>query len=130
MDCDVETFENDIELALSGNAIVNRLPLQATSETTSGNKIKSDPAMNDLLVANAVSMRHQDTTLDEKLDIKQQSSGLLLTWLGQGAWFNHIVRDSNLGSAEDSDTHYLVTEDIDSKITDEDTWHGQVSPQP
>ena len=53
MDCDVETFENDLEAALSGKAIVNRLPrLQATIETTSGNKIKTDPAMNDLLIAN------------------------------------------------------------------------------
>ena len=134
MDCDVETFENDLELALSGNAIVNRLPrLQATIETTSGNKIKSDPAMNDLLVANTHQYAPSRYHLRRgKLDIKQQSSGLLFsTWLGQGAWFNHIVRDSNLGSAEDSDTHYLVTaRDIDSKITDDRymAWTSEPTP--
>ncbi|MGB1549328.1 MAG: NAD(+)/NADH kinase [Candidatus Poseidoniaceae archaeon] len=123
MDCDVETFENDLESALSGKAIVNRLPrLQATIETTSGNKIKSDPAMNDLLIANThqyapskYHMRRGD------IDTKQVSSGLVFsTWLGQGAWFNQIARESNLGNADDSETHYLViARDIDAQITDE-----------
>ena len=123
MDCDVDTFENDLEAALNGKAIVNRLPrLQATIETTSGNKIKSDPAMNDLLIANThqyapskYHMRRGD------IDTKQVSSGLVFsTWLGQGAWFNQIARESNLGNADDSDTHYLViARDIDSQITDE-----------
>ena len=123
MDCDVETFEKDLEAALNGKAIVNRLPrLQATIETTSGNKIKSDPAMNDLLIANThqyapskYHMRRGD------IDTKQVSSGLVFsTWLGQGAWFNQIARESNLGNANDSDTHYLViARDIDSQITDE-----------
>tara|TARA_B100001113_G_scaffold47519_1_gene34078 strand:+ start:179 stop:1021 length:843 start_codon:yes stop_codon:yes gene_type:complete len=123
MDCDVETFEKDLEAALNGSAIVNRLPrLQATIETTSGNKIKTDPAMNDLLIANThqyapskYHMRRGD------IDIKQISSGLVFsTWLGQGAWFNQIARESNLGNAEESDTHYLViARDIDSQITDE-----------
>ena len=123
MDCDVETFEKDLEAALNGTAIVNRLPrLQATIETTSGNKIKSDPAMNDLLIANThqyapskYHMRRGD------IDTKQVSSGLVFsTWLGQGAWFNQIARESSLGNADDSDTHYLViARDIDSQITDE-----------
>jgi len=123
MDCDVETFEEDLESALNGNAIVNRLPrLQATIETTSGNKIKTDPAMNDLLIANThqyapskYHMRRGD------IDVKQNSSGLLFsTWLGQGAWFNQIAREANLGNAEDSDTHYLViARDIDAQIMDE-----------
>ncbi len=123
MDCDVETFEKDLEAALNGSAIVNRLPrLQATIETTSGNKIKTDPAMNDLLIANThqyapskYHMRRGD------IDIKQISSGLVFsTWLGQGAWFNQIARESNLGNAEESETHYLViARDIDSQITDE-----------
>ena len=123
MDCDVDTFEKDLEAALNGNAIVNRLPrLQATIETTSGNKIKSDPAMNDLLIANThqyapskYHMRRGD------IDTKQVSSGLVFsTWLGQGAWFNQIARESNLGNADDSDTHYLViARDIDAQITDE-----------
>ncbi len=123
MDCDVETFENDLEAALNGTAIVNRLPrLQATIETTSGNKIKTDPAMNDLLIANThqyapskYHMRRGD------IDVKQVSSGLVFsTWLGQGAWFNQIARESNLGNADDSDSHYLViARDIDAQITDE-----------
>ncbi len=123
MDCDVGTFEKDLESALNGTAIVNRLPrLQATIETTSGNKIKTDPAMNDLLIANThqyapskYHMRRGD------IDVKQNSSGLLFsTWLGQGAWFNQIAREANLGNAEDSDTHYLViARDIDSQIMDE-----------
>tara|TARA_B000000565_G_scaffold180321_1_gene136758 strand:- start:792 stop:1634 length:843 start_codon:yes stop_codon:yes gene_type:complete len=123
MDCDVETFENDLEAALSGKAIVNRLPrLQATIETTSGNKIKTDPAMNDLLIANthqyAPSKYHMRRGA---IDVKQVSSGLVFsTWLGQGAWFNQIARESNLGNAADSDTHYLViARDIDAEITDE-----------
>tara|TARA_B000000609_G_scaffold101650_2_gene77795 strand:+ start:2523 stop:3365 length:843 start_codon:yes stop_codon:yes gene_type:complete len=123
MDCDVETFENDLEAALSGKAIVNRLPrLQATIETTSGNKIKTDPAMNDLLIANthqyAPSKYHMRRGA---IDVKQVSSGLVFsTWLGQGAWFNQIARESNLGNVGDSDTHYLViARDIDAKITDE-----------
>ena len=123
MDCDVDTFEKDLEAALNGTAIVNRLPrLQATIETTSGNKIKSDPAMNDLLIANThqyapskYHMRRGD------IDTKQVSSGLVFsTWLGQGAWFNQIARESSLGNADDSDTHYLViARDIDAQITDE-----------
>ena len=123
MDCDVDTFEKDLESALNGTAIVNRLPrLQATIETTSGNKIKTDPAMNDLLIANthqyAPSKYHMRRG---SIDVKQVSSGLVFsTWLGQGAWFNQIARESNLGNAEDSDNHYLViARDIDAQITDE-----------
>ena len=123
MDCDVDTFEKDLKSALNGTAIVNRLPrLQATIETTSGNKIKTDPAMNDLLIANthqyAPSKYHMRRG---SIDVKQVSSGLVFsTWLGQGAWFNQIARESNLGNAEDSDTHYLViARDIDAQITDE-----------
>ena len=123
MDCDVDTFEKDLEAALNGTAIVNRLPrLQATIESTSGNKIKSDPAMNDLLIANTHQYAPSKYHLRRgDIDVKQISSGLVFsTWLGQGAWFNQIARESNLGNAEDSDTHYLViARDIDSQITDE-----------
>ena len=123
MDCDVDTFEKDLEAALNGTAIVNRLPrLQATIESTSGNKIKSDPAMNDLLIANTHQYAPSKYHLRRgDIDVKQISSGLVFsTWLGQGAWFNQIARESNLGNADDSDTHYLViARDIDSQITDE-----------
>ena len=123
MDSNIETFSQDLEAALSGNAIVNRLPrLQATIETTSGNKIRSDPAMNDLLVANTHQYAPSKYNLRRgDIDIKQQSSGLLFsTWLGQGAWFNQIARKSNLGNAEESQSHYLViARDIDPSIEDE-----------
>ena len=123
MDSNIETFTQDLEAALSGNAIVNRLPrLQATIETTSGNKIRSDPAMNDLLVANTNQYAPSKYNLRRgEIDIKQQSSGLLFsTWLGQGAWFNQIARKSNLGNAEQSQSHYLViARDIEPSIEDE-----------
>ena len=123
MDSNIKTFSKDLEAALSGNAIVNRLPrLQATIETTSGNKIRSDPAMNDLLVANTHQYAPSKYILRRgEIDIKQQSSGLLFsTWLGQGAWFNQIARKSNLGNAEESQSHYLViARDIDPSIEDE-----------
>ena len=123
MDSNIETFSKDLEAALSGNAIVNRLPrLQATIETTSGNKIRSDPAMNDLLVANTHQYAPSKYNLRRgDIDIKQQSSGLLFsTWLGQGAWFNQIARKSNLGNAEESQSHYLViARDIDPSVEDE-----------
>ncbi|MGB2120500.1 MAG: NAD(+)/NADH kinase [Candidatus Poseidoniaceae archaeon] len=123
MDSNIETFSKDLEAALSGNAIVNRLPrLQATIETTSGNKIRSDPAMNDLLVANTHQYAPSKYILRRgDIDIEQQSSGLLFsTWLGQGAWFNQIARKSNLGNAEEAQSHYLVVaRDIDPSIEDE-----------
>ena len=123
MDSDIDTFSQDLEAALSGNAIVNRLPrLQATIETTSGNKIKTDPAMNDLLIANTHQYAPSKYHLRRgEIDIKQHSSGLVFsTWLGQGAWFNQIARKSNLGNAEESKSHYLViARDIDPSIEDE-----------
>tara|TARA_B100001778_G_scaffold169037_1_gene138944 strand:- start:260 stop:1102 length:843 start_codon:yes stop_codon:yes gene_type:complete len=123
MDCDVDTFEDDLQAALNGNAIINRLPrLQATIETTSGNKIKTDPAMNDLLIANTHQYAPSRYHLRRgEIDVKQHSSGLLFsTWLGQGAWFNQIARKSNLGTADDSDTHYLViARELDANVTDE-----------
>lgn len=123
MDSDIDTFSDDLDAALSGTAITNQLPrLQATIETTSGNKIRSDPAMNDLLVANTHQYAPSKYHLRRgDIDIEQHSSGLLFsTWLGQGAWFNQISRKANLGDAGDSETHYLViARDLDSQIEDE-----------
>ena len=123
MDSNVSTFEDDLKRALSGDAIVNRLPrLQAVIETTSGNRIRSDPAMNDLLIANTHQYAPSKYHLRRgNLDIVQHSSGLLFsTWLGQGAWFNQIIRKENLGNSENSDSHYLViARDLDSSIEDE-----------
>ena len=123
MDSDIDTVANDLKSALEGNAIVNRLPrLQATIETTSGNKIRSDPAMNDLLIANTHQYAPSKYHLRRgEIDIQQHSSGLLFsTWLGQGAWFSQIARKANLGSVEQSDSHYLViARDLDPEIEDE-----------
>ena len=133
MDCDIDTFENDLKAALEGRAIVNRLPrLQATIETTSGNKIRTDPAMNDLLVANTHQYAPSKYNLRRgELDIKQHSSGLVFsTWLGQGAWFNQIARKSNLGNAKDAESHYLViARDLDSSVDDETymTWTSEAT---
>ena len=53
MGSDPENFANDVVMALDGKAIDNDLPrLQAEIVTTSGNRIKCDPALNDLLISN------------------------------------------------------------------------------
>jgi hypothetical protein len=133
MDSDVETFAEDLSDALAGKAIINRLPrLQATIETTSGNKIRSDPAMNDLLIANTHQYAPSKYHLRRgDIDLEQQSSGLLFsTWLGQGAWFRQIARKANLGNAEQSDTHYLViARDLDAEIDDETylSWNSEAT---
>ena len=52
MGSDPKTFEEDVRAAIEGRAMVNVLPrLQAEIETTSGNVIRCDPALNALLVA-------------------------------------------------------------------------------
>lgn len=94
MDSDVETFAKDLDAVLEGTAIVNRLPrLQAIIETTSGNRFTTDPALNDLLIANT----HQYAPSKYRLsrgtnDTFQTSSGLLFaTWFGQHAWMTHAA---------------------------------------
>ncbi len=53
MDSNIHTFAEDIQSALDGTAIENDLPrLQAIIDTTSGNRFTTDPAMNELLIAN------------------------------------------------------------------------------
>ena len=62
-------------------------------ETTSGNRFTTDPAMNDLLIANT----HQYAPSKYHLrrgeqQTHQQSSGLLFsTWFGQGAWLRNAM---------------------------------------
>ncbi|MAL51817.1 MAG: hypothetical protein CL991_04065 [Euryarchaeota archaeon] len=94
MDSDVDTFDNDLRAVLEGSAIVNRLPrLQAVIETTSGNRFTTDPALNDLLIANT----HQYAPSKYRMtrgnhDTFQTSSGLLFaTWFGQHAWLSHAA---------------------------------------
>ncbi len=112
MDSTVDTFPADLEAALAGEAIVNSLPrLQATITSTSGNKIVSDPALNDLLVANTHQYAPSKYRLQRgEIDLEQHSSGLLFsTYVGQGAWFAHIADSSEVAIAEDEiDSHYLV----------------------
>ena len=79
MDCDIETFSEDIKIALEGKAIINDIPrLQAIIDSTSGNRFTTDPAMNDLLIANTHQYAPSKYHLrrgDKKC--RQQSSGLL-----------------------------------------------------
>ena len=112
MDSTVDTFPTDLEAALAGEAIVNSLPrLQATITSTSGNKIISDPALNDLLVANTHQYAPSKYRLQRgEIDLEQHSSGLLFsTFVGQGAWFSHIADSSEVEILGDEiDSHYLV----------------------
>ncbi len=111
MDSTVDSFAQDLQCTLEGKAIVNTLPrLQATITSTSGNIIKTDPALNDLLIANT----HQYAPSKYRLqrggvDEKQQSSGLLFsTWLGQGAWISYVAELSSLkADKRDADSHYF-----------------------
>ena len=48
MGSDPKTFEEDVRAAIEGRAIVNVLPRLQAGETTSGNVIRCDPALNDL----------------------------------------------------------------------------------
>ena len=112
MDSSVEDFSEDLQTALRGQAIINILPrLQATITSTSGNVIRTDPALNDLLIANTHQYAPSKYRLQQAgLDEKQQSSGLLFsTWLGQGAWMKHIADISTLSAtADDRDDHYFM----------------------
>ena len=70
MGSDPTNFAADIRSAIEGTAIVNRLPrLQAEIETTSGNKIRCDPALNDLLVANTHPVSYTHLTLPTKCSV-------------------------------------------------------------
>ncbi|MEJ6563544.1 MAG: hypothetical protein QNL85_07580 [Euryarchaeota archaeon] len=132
MDSNVETFAQDVRRALAGTAIVNDLPrLQAIIDSTSGNRFTTDPAMNDLLIANT----HQYAPSKYHLrrgekKCEQQSSGLLFsTWLGQGAWLNHALSIEELAtlkskvSAEDTEGHYfVVARDLPHEVRTETPW--------
>ena len=117
MDSNIDTFADDLETALDGEAIINELPrLQAIIDTTSGNRFTTDPAMNDLLIANT----HQYAPSKYHLrrgenKCHQQSSGLLFsTWLGQGAWLSNAAGKKDLEHLlkrvehEQKTSHYFV----------------------
>ena len=117
MDCDPTTFAEDVRAALDGEAIPNVLPrLQAEIVTTSGNRIKCDPALNDLLVANTnqyspsrYRLKRDADGVNEAVDLMQRSSGLLFsTFVGQGAWFRHVcVIEEMKFDPEQIHDHYL-----------------------
>ena len=111
MGSDPSTFSEDVRSALDGGAIVNILPrLQAEIETTSGNVIRCDPALNDLLVANTHQYQPSKYRLQRGgIDSVQDSSGCLFsTFLGQGAWFRHVVDiEGTEFPADQIDDHYL-----------------------
>ena len=111
MGSDPSTFAEDVRAAIDGRAIVNVLPrLQAEIETTSGNVIRCDPALNDLLVANTHQYQPSKYRIQRGgIDSMQHSSGCLFsTFLGQGAWFRHVVDiEGTRFDPSEIDDHYL-----------------------
>lgn len=125
MGSDPSTFAEDVRSALDGDAIVNVLPrLQAEIETTSGNRIRCDPALNDLLVANTHQYQPSKYRLQRGgIDSAQHSSGCLFsTFLGQGAWFRHVANIEGADfPASEIDDHYLyVARDLPRADRSED----------
>jgi|TARA_B100001250_G_scaffold406999_1_gene427017 hypothetical protein len=127
MGSDPESFADDIRVAIRGSAIVNVLPrLQAEIVTTSGNKILTDPALNDLLVANTHQYQPSKYRLQrssDAIDVVQHSSGCLFsTFLGQGAWFRHVANiEGTTFPLEQIDGHYLfVARDLPRGDRDDD----------
>ena len=132
MDANIETFSADIVTALSGKAIINQIPrLQAIIDTTSGNRFTTDPAMNDLLIANT----HQYAPSKYHLrrdgkKCRQQSSGLVFsTWLGQGAWLNHIIEQNtiedlrkNIQENQINNHYFVVAREISHKQRIDQPW--------
>ena len=111
MGSDPSNFAADVRIALDGEAIVNVLPrLQAEIVTTSGNRTRCDPALNDLLVANTHQYQPSKYRLQRgDIDTVQHSSGCLFsTFLGQGAWFRHVADiEGATFPAEQINDHYL-----------------------
>jgi len=100
MGSDTKYFAEDVRSALDGTGIVNVLPrVQAEIVTTSGKTVLSAPALNDLIIANTHQYQPSIYKLERgadgdhgNIDTVQRSSGCLFsTFLGQGAWFRHVV---------------------------------------
>ncbi len=131
MDSDPTSFAADLDSALAGDAIENTLPrLQAEITTTSGNRIRCDPALNDLLIANTHQYQPSKYRLQREadgrhpaIDIDQRSSGVLFsTFAGQGAWFRHVCAIEGIRFADDEvDSHMLfVARDLPRADRDDD----------
>ena len=132
MDSTLETFAEDFSAALRGEAIENNLPrLRAIIDSTSGNRYTTDPAMNELLIANT----HQYAPSKYHLrrgekNTKQQSSGLIFsTWLGQGAWFSHSLDTATLDEIRSDiiqgqeESHYFVlARDLNHRQRVDERW--------
>ena len=134
MGSDPTRFPQDLDHLLRGSCIINTIPrLQAEIMSTSGNIIRSDPALNDLLVANThqyqpskYRLKRESNPQYPELDVRQSSSGLLFsTFLGQGAWFRHVVDLSRFEfSMSEVNDHYLVvSRDLPSNMRVEDGSH-------
>ena len=134
MGSDPTRFPQDLDHLLRGSCIINTIPrLQAEIMSTSGNIIRSDPALNDLLVANThqyqpskYRLKRESNPNYPELDVRQSSSGLLFsTFLGQGAWFRHVVDLSRFEfSMSEVNDHYLVvSRDLPSNMRVEDGSH-------
>ena len=124
MGSDPENFANDVVMALDGNAIDNDLPrLQAEIVTTSGNRIKCDPALNDLLVSNThqyqpshYRLQRDSDGMNGNIDVVQHSSGCLFsTFVGQGAWYRNICdMEGQTFPRSQIDSNYLfVSRELD-----------------
>ena len=131
MGSDPENFDSDIRVALGGDAIVNVLPrLQAEIVTTSGKRILSDPALNDLIIANThqyqpsrYRLQRGESGSEGEIDVIQRSSGCLFsTFLGQGAWFRHVVNiEGTIFPLEQLDSWYLfASRDLPRDSRDDD----------
>ena len=132
MDSTLKTFAEDFSAALSGEAIENNLPrLRAIIDSTSGNRYTTDPAMNELLIANT----HQYAPSKYHLrrgerNTNQQSSGLIFsTWLGQGAWFSHSLDTATLDEIRSDivhgqeESHYFVlARDLNHRQRVDERW--------
>ena len=126
MGSDPENFANDVVLALEGGAIDNDLPrLQAEIVTTSGNRIKCDPALNDLLVSNThqyqpshYRLQRDSDGMNGDIDTVQHSSGCLFsTFVGQGAWYRNICEmEGQTFPPSEIDSNYLfVSRELDGE---------------
>ena len=96
--------------------------------------IRCDPALNDLLVANTHQYQPSKYRLRrEGIDRMQYSSGCLFsTFLGQGAWFRHVV---DIGGtdfpASEIDDHYLfVARDLPRQDRADDGSHWEWTDHP
>jgi NAD kinase len=141
MGSDPNNFKEDIQKALSGKAIINTLPrLQAEIFTTSGNIIRSDPALNDLLLANThqyqpskYKLQRKEDGTNSEINCVQYSSGCLFsTFLGQGAWYRHINNiEGTTFPEEEIDDHYLfVSRDLPRNNRKDDGTYWAWTHQP